>query len=186
MWDDGDDLAQPSRIGRRALLTGTAAAALIGLPRRSRAASTRSLALYHTHTGEKLRVTYAENGATIPDALAEIDRFLRDFRTGEIHTIDRDLLDLLCRLRGRTGDRGTFEIISGYRSPRTNEMLRRTGGGGVAKRSLHMDGKAVDVRLTGIRTARLREEAIAMQAGGVGFYPQSDFVHVDTGRVRQW
>ena len=131
-------------------------------------------------------MTYAENGAHIPEALDEISHFLRDFRTGDVHPVDPGLLDVLHHLRERAGGRGTFEIISAYRSPRTNEMLRRTGGGGVAKRSLHMEGKAIDVRLTSVRTKRLREEALAMSAGGVGFYPDSDFVHVDTGRVRQW
>jgi uncharacterized protein YcbK (DUF882 family) len=133
-----------------------------------------------------LRVTYVENGVPVPEALAEISRFLRDFRTGDVHPIDPDLLDALYALRTRAGDRGTYEIISAYRSPRTNEMLRNSGGGGVAKRSLHMEGKAIDVRLTGVRTSRLREEALALHVGGVGYYPDSDFVHVDTGRVRQW
>lgn len=131
-------------------------------------------------------MTYAENGAHIPEALKEISHFLRDFRTGDMHPVDPGLLDVLHGLHERAGGRGTFEIISAYRSPRTNEMLRKTGGGGVARRSLHMEGKAIDVRLTSVRTRRLREEALAMGAGGVGFYPDSDFVHVDTGRVRQW
>lgn len=180
------DLPAGYVIDRRTLLAGAVASAGLALARPARAAESRALALYHTHTGERLRVTYAENGAHIPEALDEISHFLRDFRTGEAHPIDPDLLDVLHRLRTRTSGRGPYEIISAYRSPRTNEMLRRTGGGGVAKRSLHMEGKAIDVRLTGVRTARLREEALAMQAGGVGFYPDSDFVHVDTGRVRRW
>ncbi|MBN1239586.1 MAG: DUF882 domain-containing protein [Gammaproteobacteria bacterium] len=181
------ELSTPGTVGRRAILAGAASAAAFALAAPAGAAAEpRSLALYHTHTGERLRVTYAENGAHIPEALEEISHFLRDFRTGDLHPIDPDLLDVLHRLRSRAGGRGTYEIISAYRSPRTNEMLRKTGGGGVAKRSLHMEGKAIDVRLTGVRTARLREEALAMKSGGVGFYPDSDFVHVDTGRVRQW
>lgn len=183
------DLSNPRVIGRRALLAGAAAAAGLALAHRAAASvapEPRSLAFYHTHTRERLRLTYAENGAHIPEALEEISHFLRDFRTGDVHPIDPDLLDSLYSLRARAGSRGAYEIISGYRSPRTNEMLRTARGGGVAKRSLHMEGKAIDVRLTGVRTARLRQEALSMQSGGVGFYPDSDFVHVDTGRVRQW
>ncbi|HEX7081682.1 MAG TPA: DUF882 domain-containing protein [Gammaproteobacteria bacterium] len=180
------DLSERRVIGRRALLAGAASAAALALVPPARATEARTLALYHTHTRERLRITYSANGVHIPEALREISRFLRDFRTGDVHPIDPALLDALYALRARTGGRGTYEIISGYRSPKTNEMLRRTRGGGVAKRSLHMEGKAIDVRLTGVRTSRLRAEALAMKAGGVGFYPDSDFVHVDTGRVRQW
>lgn len=151
----------------------------------SRASEPRALAFYHTHTGERLRVTYAANGAHIPAALDEINHFLRDFRTGDVHPIDPLLLDVLHALRRRAGGSGTYEIISAYRSPRTNEMLRQASDG-VAQRSLHMDGKAMDVRLTGVRIARLRDEAAALEAGGVGFYPDSQFIHVDTGRVRKW
>jgi uncharacterized protein YcbK (DUF882 family) len=151
----------------------------------SRATEPRALAFYHTHTGERLRVTYAANGTYVPEALAEIDNFLRDFRTGDVHRMDPQLLDILHALRVRAGGRGTYEIISAYRSPLTNEMLRDRSNG-VAKRSLHMDGKAMDVRLVGAKLDRLRDEALALQAGGVGYYPQSEFIHVDTGRVRRW
>ncbi|HLE65999.1 MAG TPA: DUF882 domain-containing protein, partial [Burkholderiales bacterium] len=108
----------------------------------------------------------------------------RDFRTGETHPIDPRLLDtlnVLCALCGG----GVFEVISGYRSPKTNAMLRGAGGG-VAEHSLHVEGRAIDLRLTGFRTARLRDAAIALGRGGVGYYPKSDFVHLDTGRVRNW
>jgi uncharacterized protein YcbK (DUF882 family) len=178
--------SNPLLLSRRKLLAAVVATAGLHFAPRARAATPRTLAFYHTHTGERLRVTYVENGVPVPEALAEISRFLRDFRTGDVHPIDPELLDALYALRSRAGDRGTYEIISGYRSPRTNEMLRNNGGGGVAKRSLHMEGKAIDVRLTGVRTSRLREEALALHVGGVGYYPDSDFVHVDTGRVRQW
>jgi uncharacterized protein YcbK (DUF882 family) len=180
------DQSNPLVLSRRKLLAAAAAAGLHFIAPAARAAAPRTLALYHTHTGERLRVTYVENGVHIPEALAEISQFLRDFRTGEVHPIDPGLLDALHSLRSRAGGKGPYEIISGYRSPRTNEMLRNSGGGGVAKRSLHMEGKAIDVRLTGVRTARLRKEALALHVGGVGYYPDSDFVHVDTGRVRQW
>ena len=182
-----DESSNPPLPSRRALLA--AAVAAVGLPfaGKARAQTARTLAFYHTHTGERLRVTYVHNGAPIPEALAEISHFLRDFRTGDSHPIDPALLDVLYALRARAGDRGTFEIISAYRSPQTNEMLRgRSADSGVAKRSLHMEGKAIDVRLTGVRTSHLRQEALALHRGGVGYYPDSDFVHVDTGRVRQW
>ncbi|MCZ7566575.1 MAG: DUF882 domain-containing protein [Burkholderiales bacterium] len=114
-----------------------------------------------------------------------MQRLLRDFRTGEAHAIDVALLDTLHALCAACGGR-TFEIISGYRSPTTNAMLRRTSVGGVAKRSLHMDGRAIDVRLVGVDTARLRDAAKALGRGGVGYYRESDFVHLDTGRARSW
>lgn len=151
----------------------------------SRATEPRALALYHTHTGERLRVTYAANGSYLPEALEEIDHFLRDFRTGDVHRIDPRLLDILHELRRRAGERGTYEIISAYRSPQTNEMLRARSDG-VATRSLHMEGRAMDVRLVGAPLDRLRDEALALEAGGVGYYPASEFIHVDTGRVRRW
>jgi uncharacterized protein YcbK (DUF882 family) len=144
----------------------------------------RSLAFRHTHTDERLDVVFFAHGRYLPDRLARIDRLLRDFRTDEIRPIDPNLVDVLFALRVACGG-GTFEIISGYRSPRTNGMLRRTTSG-VAVRSLHLEGRAVDVRLAGFDTARLRDAAIALGRGGVGYYPDSDFVHLDTGRVRIW
>jgi uncharacterized protein YcbK (DUF882 family) len=120
-----------------------------------------------------------------PVALEEINYYLRDFRTGDIHPIDPKLLDTLCAIRNKFGGKGRFEVISGYRSPRTNQSLRGKSSG-VAKRSLHMKGKAIDVRLTGVQTNKIRQNAINMQCGGVGFYAKSDFVHLDTGRVRFW
>ena len=172
-------------LSRRQLLAAIVTTAGLQFTPKASAAAPRTLAFYHTHTKERLRVTYAENGVRIPKALTQISYFLRDFRTGDVHAIDPMLLDLLYALRARVGGTGTYEIISAYRSPRTNEMLRSRSSG-VAKRSLHMEGKAIDVRLTGVRTSRLREEALALHLGGVGYYANSDFVHVDTGRVRQW
>jgi uncharacterized protein YcbK (DUF882 family) len=144
----------------------------------------RSLAFRHTHTGERLDVAYFAHGRYLPDALARIDRLLRDFRTGEIRPIDPGLIDALFALRVACGG-GSFEIISGYRSPRTNGMLRRATSGVVA-RSLHLEGRAIDVRLSGFDTARLRDAAIALGRGGVGYYRNSDFIHLDTGRARTW
>jgi uncharacterized protein YcbK (DUF882 family) len=147
-------------------------------------AAERSLAFYHTHTDEQLSVTYFAEGSYVADSLLRIDHLLRDFRTGEIHSIDADLLDTLHILRQMCGG-GTFEVISAYRSPATNAMLQaRTDG--VAANSLHLQGRAIDVRLTGYDTARLRDAAIGLGRGGVGYYPVSDFVHLDTGRVRAW
>lgn len=144
----------------------------------------RQLSFFHTHTGESLNLTYRQDGSYLPDSLAAIDHLLRDFRTGEIHAIDVALLDLLEGLRELSGG-SVYEVISGYRSPVTNAMLRQRDGQ-VAQRSLHMQGQAIDVRLRGVATNRLREAALAMRAGGVGYYPESDFIHVDTGRVRFW
>jgi len=145
------------------------------------------LRFFHTHTSEKLSVVYAENGTYVAPALAEVNHFLRDFRSGAVHPIDPQLLDILFEARQRTGGTGTFEVISGFRSPHTNEMLRgRSGASGVAQRSLHLFGQAIDVRLTGTDVSHLRKAAIAMGRGGVGFYPESDFVHLDTGRFRTW
>lgn len=144
----------------------------------------RRLRFSHTHTSEKLDVVYSEGGVYLPDALDEINRLLRDFRSGEFYPIDTGLLDVLHELQAQTGG-GVYEIISGYRSPATNEMLR-TSSGGVAKRSYHMRGMAMDVRLRGVDTAQLRKAALGLKAGGVGYYAKSDFIHLDTGRVRFW
>lgn len=170
---------------RRILIGGGAAGALLLASPVALAEQARTLSFYHTHTGGRLRITYAERGRHIPEALEEITLFLRDFRSGEAHPIDPLLLDKLHQLQRLTGGTGAYEIISAYRSPQTNEMLR-TNSSGVAQRSLHMEGRAVDVRLQGVETRRLRQAAMGLQAGGVGYYPDSDFVHVDTGRVRTW
>lgn len=145
----------------------------------------RSLSFFHTHTGEKLKLTYFTDGIYHDDALQEIYHYLRDFRTEEIHPIDPKLLDILFTVQNACDSRGTFEVISGYRSPKTNQKLRDMGRG-VAKRSLHMDGKAIDVRLTDVETSYLRKAALSLKRGGVGYYASSDFVHLDTGRVRFW
>lgn len=147
----------------------------------------RVLAFEHLHTGERLReVEYFRAGSYLPDALGEIDRVLRDFRTGEVAPIDPRLLDLLHALGRTTGSGRPYQIISAYRSPATNTMLRQRGGGGVAKRSLHMTGQAIDIRVEGLPLAQLRAAALSLGLGGVGYYPRSQFVHVDTGRVRSW
>ncbi len=145
----------------------------------------RALSFAHLHTGERLSLEYYRDGAYQPEALAAVNQLLRDFRSGEVGTIDPRLLDLLHRLSRLTATRRPFEIISGYRSPATNEALRRHSGG-VASQSLHIKGQAIDIRLTDVPLAQLRDAALSMHAGGVGYYVQSNFVHVDTGRVRTW
>lgn len=175
----------PSR--RRFIRTIAAAAPALALPGLSfaRAAEPRRLRLFHTHTAEKLDVVYHENGAYLPDALGELNHLLRDFRSNDVVAIDPQLLDFLHAAQQRVGSKGTYEIISAYRSPATNEMLRRRGAG-VAKRSMHLEGKAIDVRLTDARTRDLRQASIELSRGGVGYYERSNFVHLDTGRVRRW
>ena len=180
-----NNLSDRGMARRRLVFAGAAAGALLLAPGLAAAGRPRALSLYHTHTGERLRVTYAERNRHLPDALKEISHFLRDFRSGEAHPIDPQLLDILHELQHVTGGKGPYEIISAYRSPQTNEMLR-SNSGGVAQRSLHMEGRAIDVRLRGVDTRKLREAALRLQAGGVGYYQRSNFIHVDTGRVRFW
>lgn len=145
----------------------------------------RSLAFYNTHTGERLITTYWVQGIYIADSLEEINRVLRDHRTDEIKDIDTTLLDLLCALRNALAMQQPFHVISGYRSPETNALLGRQSSG-VAVNSLHRHGKAIDIRTPGRALDSLRKAAVAMKAGGVGYYPKSDFVHIDIGRVRYW
>jgi len=145
----------------------------------------KQLHFYNTHTGEFLKTVYHEKGRYIPEALEQINYVLRDFRTGDVKPIDRELLDLLAGLHKRMGSSKPFEIISGYRSPKTNSTLHKNSQG-VAAKSQHMEGKAIDIRLTDRLLRDLRNEAIAMQRGGVGYYPESNFVHVDTARIRTW
>jgi uncharacterized protein YcbK (DUF882 family) len=148
----------------------------------------RTLSFFNTHTGERLRTTYCEAGSYDAGALREINYILRDFRVDEVKPIDPKLLDLLHELSGTLETDRPFHIISGYRSPHTNQMLRQRGGAttGVATRSLHMVGKAIDIRLPGVKLDHLRGAARSLKLGGVGYYPSSNFVHVDTGRVRFW
>lgn len=145
----------------------------------------RSLSFYNLHTSESLKTTYWQGGDYLAPSMAEINRVLRDHRSGEAHKMDPKLLDLLCDLRLRLDTTEPFQIISGYRSPATNAMLNANSSG-VATRSLHMDGKAVDIRIPKRNLSLVRNTALAMKAGGVGYYPSSDFVHVDVGRVRSW
>lgn len=146
----------------------------------------RTLALVHTHTGERLSVVYAMGEQFVPQALGHLNHFLRDHYSGEVGLIDPQLFDLLHGLRQQLGADQPFEVISGYRTATTNSLLRNSRGGGVARHSLHMEGKAIDVRLPGVPLAELRDAALSLRTGGVGFYPSEQFVHVDIGRVRSW
>ncbi|HNI52094.1 MAG TPA: DUF882 domain-containing protein, partial [Accumulibacter sp.] len=124
--------------------------------------------------------------SAMPSALTALNNFLRDHYTGEVGAIDPQLFDLLFRTSQELGCREPFQVISGYRCPTTNNSLRLAGGGGVARQSLHMEGKAIDVRLPGVALEDLRDAAISLQVGGVGFYAREQFVHLDTGRIRSW
>lgn len=151
-------------------------------------ASLRELAMDHTHTGERIEQVYARGSQYVPEALGSLNHFLRDHYSGEVGHIDPRLYDLLHRVQMLLGatDGGRYEVISGYRSPATNRHLKKTRGGGVATRSLHMQGQAIDVRLPGVPLADLRDAALALAEGGVGYYPREQFVHLDVGRVRHW
>lgn len=197
---------------RRFMRAGAAAAVLVAVPSRLKALqppppaaapaapavpaakaapakAIRALSFVHTHTAEKLEIEYCCDGKYDAKALAKLNHLLRDFRTGEVHDIDPKLFDLLHELATDLDSNDSpFHIISGFRSPRTNAMLQQRGGPntGVASKSLHMVGKAIDIRLPGVKLKELRQTAAALKRGGVGYYPSSNFVHVDTGRVRYW
>lgn len=147
--------------------------------------SHKALSFHNTHTGDKLRLTYFEQGNYLKDALKEINYLLRDFRTETVHPIDTALLDQLYDLKLMLGINKPFHIISGYRSPYTNARIRKRSHG-VSKHSLHMEGRAIDIRVEGIDSRLIKNAAIDMQRGGVGYYPRSNFVHLDTGRFRTW
>jgi uncharacterized protein YcbK (DUF882 family) len=149
------------------------------------AAEYKTLAFEHTHTGDKLKLTYFERGRYIKDALEEINFLLRDFRTDDIHPIDTALLDQLFVLKQTLGTNKAFHIISGYRSPITNAQLRKHSHG-VAEHSLHTQGRAIDIRLEGVSSKTIRNAALTLAQGGVGYYPRDNFVHLDTGRFRTW
>ena len=145
----------------------------------------KTLSFEHTHTGEKLRLTYFERGDYIKEALLEINYLLRDFRTDDIYPIDTALLDQLFDLKQTLGLNKPFHIISGYRSPFTNARLRKHGHG-VAEHSFHMKGRAIDIRVEGVSSKMIRNAALTMAQGGVGYYPRNNFVHLDSGRFRTW
>lgn len=145
----------------------------------------RELAFRNTHTGETFSGVYRVGNKYLPDAFDKMNAVLRDFRTGDVFPMDPRLMDILYVLQNMAGTNQPYEIISGYRSPKTNTMLRNTSSG-VAKKSYHMTGQAIDIRLPNFNTAQLEKLAISLKAGGVGYYSKSNFVHVDTGPVRNW
>ena len=190
-----DPCAFPRPATRRGFLKRVAAAGALGaigskafaaLPGPvTTPAPVRELGFLNLHTGEKLRVPYWENGRYLQDALAEINHVLRDHRANAVHAIDTALLDLLARLQKTVGNSRAFEVISGYRAPSSNEMLRARSSG-VAQGSMHLQGKAIDIRLPGSDLLTLHKAAVSLKGGGVGLYRGSNFIHVDTGRGRYW
>jgi uncharacterized protein YcbK (DUF882 family) len=167
-----------------ALLAATAAGQQAAAKKTGGAAAKR-IALLNLHTGERVDLEYFRDGAYLRDALAAIESVLRDFRTGERHPIDPSLMDYLAEVAYAVGADPEFSVISGYRSPHTNAQLREKSGG-VARQSLHMEGRAIDVRMPGVDCARLAVNAEGLRRGGVGYYRASDFVHLDTGAFRTW
>jgi uncharacterized protein YcbK (DUF882 family) len=152
----------------------------------SQSGKNRVLRLYNTHTGERIEIVYRRGELYVPDALVKLDHFLRDHNTGDVRHFDPRLYDILSDLTASVGKPAAeIEIVCGYRTPSTNESLRAHTTG-VAKNSLHIQAEAIDLRLPGVDTLKLRRAALALQSGGVGYYPHSDFIHVDVGRVRQW
>jgi uncharacterized protein YcbK (DUF882 family) len=149
------------------------------------ASDMRSVSLDNLHTGEKMQAVYWEQGEYIPDVLDAVNEHLRDYRTGEVHQINPGLLDVLDTLSALTGADASFQVISGYRSAATNAMLRERSEE-VAKKSFHIQGMAIDIRLPGVELSHLHAAALSLGRGGVGYYPDSNFIHVDVGPVREW
>jgi uncharacterized protein YcbK (DUF882 family) len=181
---------QPLSPARRRLLKSAliAAPAIIAARYSGPAAAatqSRRIGLFNTHTGESLEAVFFSAGEYQRNILSQLNRLLRDHRTGDIGAIDPALFDQLFDVAGAAGADPEFEVISGFRSAASNELLRAHSRG-VARRSLHLDGKAIDVRLKGVKCERLSEVALDLGRGGVGLYRNSNFVHLDTGRVRRW
>ncbi len=178
------DRRQLLKIGAMATITGFFHHPVFGAVDRL-SSTCKKMSLYNIHTGETLDVVYCVEGKYIPEALHKINTILRDHRTGETKPIDSKLLDLLYTICQEIQTSSPIHIISGYRSAATNAQLRNNSKG-VASRSLHMDGKAADIRIPGCDLEVLRQVAVKLKLGGVGYYAKSDFVHVDIGRVRYW
>jgi len=195
-----DFIHQPQRVSRRRFLSlgaslglgsvavsgfvPTAFASMLGRDDYSMSGA-RRVAFRNSHTGEIFSGVYRVGDKYLPDAFDQINIVLRDFRSNEIFPIDPRVIDIIYSVHQQTRSDEPYEVLSGYRCPKTNARLRR-GGEGVAKNSLHMTGQAVDLRLPGYNTRRIREIAVSLKAGGVGYYPKSDFVHMDSGDVRSW
>ena len=179
-------------VGRRDFLRfglGAAVAGALMSPEDALAAvraPSRALHLQNLHTGEKAQVEYWVKGQYVRSSLRMLDRVMRDHHNGDIHSMDPRLLDQIYLLTKTLGKRGPVQIISGYRSPETNAALREEDGSGVAQNSYHMQGRAVDIRVPGMPLKQLRFAALRLKAGGVGYYPRSNFIHIDTGPIRRW
>jgi uncharacterized protein YcbK (DUF882 family) len=145
----------------------------------------RELAFLNLHTGERLRAEYVHNGQVVPSAMHAISVLMRDHCNNKVHPIDPRLLDIAHVLQSHIGNRGTINLVCGYRSPETNAMMHEASAG-VAAHSMHVEGRAMDIRMPGTRLASIRKVAVAMKMGGVGYYPHDDFVHIDSGAVRKW
>lgn len=184
-----DTLAK-RRLFLKGLVYG-AAVSVTGIPGIANAAKSkwlhqpRKLAFHNLHTEEKLTLTYFDQGKYISGAVQELNHLLRDHRSGDVYNMDPGLYDLLHDLQSTLGGNKTIQVISGYRSPSTNAMLNKKSNG-VATKSLHMQGKAVDIRIKGVDSKVIQQASIALNKGGVGYYQDSDFVHVDTGNIRHW
>jgi uncharacterized protein YcbK (DUF882 family) len=172
-------------LGRRAFLVTGAAAFVVSKPARALAWPERKIFLANPYTGETFHDIYWADGGYIAESLRDIDKLMRDHRTDEVRHIDPDLIDLLAQLRQKVGFVKPIQVNSGYRSPRSNAVARRRNRH-VARNSLHMQGKAVDISVPGFNLSRLRRAAIELKAGGVGSYPQATFLHLDVGPVRVW
>ena len=188
-----DETAPRLNVGRRDLLKmglGTICASILPLfPANNAMAYSKfgswKVSFRHAHTGESFSGVYRVGNKYLPEAFERLSYVLRDFRTEEVFPMDPRVIDILSVIHNRIGATEPYQILSGYRSPKTNNMLR-TGSAGVAKNSFHMYGQAVDIQIPGKSTKKLRNVALNLKAGGVGYYPRSNFVHVDTGNVRSW
>lgn len=184
-----DSLGEHTLSRRLFLGAGLGAAATLSftnpLEAAVRAMPERALRLYNIHTGEWLKVVYWADGRYIAKSLSQVNALLRDHRSGETHPMDPRLLDLMAATHRRLGGKGAIHVVSGYRSPATNAVLAAATDG-VAQGSLHMSGKAVDIRIPGASTRTVGRAAKSLKGGGVGTYPGSKFVHLDTGRIRYW
>lgn len=192
MADEGD-LSKPAPgVGRREFLRlglAATAAATVLQPAESLAlikAPPRQLSVVNLHTGEQIKAAYWAKGRYLREGMREINRLMRDHRNGAVHPMDPRLLDVLFQLQRRVGTRGPIQLVSAYRSPQTNALLQEADPDGVATHSYHMDGKAVDIRIPGLPLRTLHRAALSMRAGGVGYYPGSNFVHIDVGPLRRW
>jgi len=174
-------------LSRRGLLgLGLGLIGAAALPELAEAApQSRFITLRSLHTGEKLRAEYFTRGKYNKDALRALSRLMRDHRNGQVHAIDPKLFDVLYQLQRKLGSQAEYHVISGYRSPETNAMLARTGDG-VATNSFHLRGMAIDIRMPKVDLRKLHRAALTLRRGGVGYYPESNFIHLDVGPVRRW